>query len=56
LIASTTLGEVGGLQFGAVSPASWLGLGWLVLTAVGGFTAYGFLAKGIAGHRLNRVW
>jgi hypothetical protein len=25
-----------------------LGLGWLVLTAIGGFTAYGFLAKRVS--------
>jgi multidrug transporter EmrE-like cation transporter len=31
-----------------VSSLSWLGLGWLVLTAIGGFTAYGFLAKRVS--------
>jgi len=45
LIASTASGEFGNLHLGAVSRASWLGLGWLILTAIGGFTAYGFLAK-----------
>ena len=28
-----------------MSRSAWLGLGWLVLTAVGGFSAYGFLVK-----------
>jgi drug/metabolite transporter (DMT)-like permease len=45
LIASAATSEHTRLNLAAVSHASWLGLGWLILTAVGGFTAYGFLAK-----------
>jgi drug/metabolite transporter (DMT)-like permease len=48
LIASTVFGEFSRLHLEAVSRASWLGLGWLVLTAIGGFTAYGFLAKRVS--------
>ncbi len=48
LIASAALGEFHGLRLQAVSRASWAGLGWLTLTAVGGFTAYGFLAKHVS--------
>jgi drug/metabolite transporter (DMT)-like permease len=46
--ASALLGDIGGLELGAVSAQSWLGLGWLIVTAVVGFTAYGFLAKTVA--------
>jgi drug/metabolite transporter (DMT)-like permease len=45
LIAGTVSGHFSTLHLQAVSRSSWLGLGWLVLTAVGGFTAYGFLVK-----------
>jgi drug/metabolite transporter (DMT)-like permease len=45
LIASGVIGEFGRLNLSVVAPTSCLGLGWLILTAVGGFTAYGFLAK-----------
>src|SRR4051812_4896148 len=45
MIASATWGEFHTLRLEAVSSSSWLGLGWLVLTAIGGFTAYGVLAK-----------
>lgn len=48
VIASAALGEFNGFHPGAVSRSSWLGLGWLILTAVGGFTAYGFLAKRVS--------
>jgi drug/metabolite transporter (DMT)-like permease len=48
LIASAAMGEFSKLQFQAVSRSSWLGLGWLILTAIGGFTAYGFLAKRVS--------
>src|SRR3954465_981264 len=43
--ASLAWGGAGGLHLEAVSRPAWIGLGWLVLTGVGGFTAYGFLAK-----------
>src|SRR3954447_20885312 len=45
LVASLAWGEVGSLHLDVVSRPAWIGLGWLVLTGVGGFTAYGFLAK-----------
>jgi drug/metabolite transporter (DMT)-like permease len=45
LVAGAASGHFGDLRLHAVSRSSWLGLGWLVLTAVGGFTAYGFLVK-----------
>jgi drug/metabolite transporter (DMT)-like permease len=48
LIASTAWGDFSTLRLQAVSLSSWLGLGWLVLTAIGGFTAYGFLAKRVS--------
>jgi drug/metabolite transporter (DMT)-like permease len=48
LIASAVWGEFHTLRLAAVSSSSWLGLGWLVLTAIGGFTAYGFLAKRVS--------
>jgi drug/metabolite transporter (DMT)-like permease len=48
LIASAAWGEFHTLRLAAVSSTSWLGLGWLVLTAIGGFTAYGFLVKRVS--------
>jgi drug/metabolite transporter (DMT)-like permease len=48
LIASLAWGEVGSLHLETVSRSSWFGLAWLVVTAVGGFTAYGFLAKRVS--------
>jgi drug/metabolite transporter (DMT)-like permease len=48
LIASAVWGEFHTMRLEAISSSSWLGLGWLVLTAIGGFTAYGFLAKRVS--------
>jgi drug/metabolite transporter (DMT)-like permease len=48
LIASAAWGDFNTLRLQAVSLSSWSGLGWLVLTAIGGFTAYGFLAKRVS--------
>jgi drug/metabolite transporter (DMT)-like permease len=45
LAAAALMGDLGRLAPGAVSALSWLGLGWLTVTAVVGFTAYGFLAR-----------
>lgn len=45
LIASAAWGEWARLDLTGVPWRSWLGLGWLVLTAIGGFTAYGFLTQ-----------
>src|SRR3954452_21392781 len=42
LIASAASGEFQRLDFAALTWSSWLGVGWLILTAGGGFTAYGF--------------
>lgn len=48
LVASVARGEFSGLRPEAASWSSWLGSGWLILTAIGGFTAYGFLARRVA--------
>jgi drug/metabolite transporter (DMT)-like permease len=48
LAAAAAVGDLGRLEIGAVSALSWAGLGWLTLTAVVGFTAYGFLARAVA--------
>ena len=48
LAAAVLLGDVKGLELGAVTLQSWLGLGWLTLSAVVGFTAFGFLAKTVS--------
>ena len=47
LAAAGLMGDVTGLDWHAVSTQSWLGLGWLILTAVVGFTAFGFLAANV---------
>ncbi len=48
LVAALGHRDFEGLELGAVSLQSWLGLGWLVLSAVAGFTAYGYLAKTVS--------
>jgi len=48
MIASGIRGEFTQVHLEAVSRPAWLGLGWLILTAVGGFTAYGFLTKRVS--------
>jgi drug/metabolite transporter (DMT)-like permease len=48
LIADVALHEFSRLHLATVSQSSAMGLGWLVFTAVGGFTAYGFLAKRVS--------
>jgi drug/metabolite transporter (DMT)-like permease len=48
LLAALVLRDFEGLELGAVSWQSWLGFGWLILSAVVGFTAYGFLAKTVS--------
>ncbi|MBL6453982.1 EamA family transporter [Belnapia sp. T6] len=47
LIAASLKGDVTGLDWHAVSGQSWLGLLWLTLTAVVGFTAYGYLVSAV---------
>lgn len=44
-IAAALLGDFGRLDLEAASLVSCCGLAWLILSAVVGFTAYGFLAK-----------
>lgn len=48
LAAAAATGEFGQFDVGMVTAQSWLGLGWLVVSAVVGFTAYGFLAKTVS--------
>ncbi|SDD35009.1 EamA family transporter [Belnapia rosea] len=48
VVAAGLMGDVTSLDWHAVSTQSWLGLGWLTLTAVVGFTAYGYLAATVA--------
>jgi len=48
LVASAIRGEFSLVHFEAVASPAWMGLGWLILTAIGGFTAYGFLAKRVS--------
>ncbi|MBV9783830.1 MAG: EamA family transporter [Acidisphaera sp.] len=48
LIAATIRGEVAGLHLAAVSLMSWMGFAWLAITAIVGFTAYGFLVTAVA--------
>ena len=47
-IAAAALGDFGQLHLGSVSSTSWMGFAWLICTAIGGFTAYGFLAKTVS--------
>jgi len=48
LVAALVCRDFEGLRPGAVSLQSWLGLGWLTISAVVGFTAYGYLAKTVS--------
>lgn len=48
LVAALPLNAFSGLNLQAASRSSWFGLGWLVFTAIGGFTAYGYLAKRVS--------
>lgn len=48
LAAAAAIGEFERFDVGVVTAQSWLGLGWLVVSAVVGFTAYGFLAKTVS--------
>ena len=48
LVAALVFRDFDGLELGAVSLQSWLGFGWLILSAVVGFTAYGYLAKTVS--------
>jgi len=48
LIVAAATGGFRGLDLGAVTLASWAGLGWLVIVGVAGFTAYGYLARTVS--------
>jgi len=39
-IVALLFGDVGRLQLGNISAVSWLGFGWFIIIAVGGFTAF----------------
>lgn len=45
LVAAVMLGQFNGLDLGSVPGKSWIGFGWFMITAVAGFTAYGYLAQ-----------
>lgn len=45
LVIALLLGDLGKLHLAAVSTTSWFGFGWLIVIAIGGFTAFGFLSQ-----------
>ena len=45
LVFAMLFGGLGRLNLAAVSAVSWFGFGWLVVVAIGGFTAFGFLSQ-----------
>lgn len=47
-IIALLFGDLGKTNLGAVSMTSWLGFGWFIIIAVGGFTAFGFLTQNVA--------
>lgn len=47
LIIALLFGDIGRLHFATISTVSWLGFGWLIVIAVGGFTAFGFLSQNV---------
>ena len=48
LIIALLFGDLGRLHLAAVSTMSWIGFGWLIVIAIGGFTAFGFLSQNVA--------
>jgi len=48
LVVAAAMGAFNELDLLAVEPASWAGFGWLVIVGVGGFTAYGYLARTVS--------
>jgi drug/metabolite transporter (DMT)-like permease len=48
LLVAAALGTFNGLDLGAVTPQSWAGFGWMIVVGVGGFTAYGYLARTVS--------
>lgn len=44
LVGATFMGDFGRVDLAAFKLQSWAGFGWLILSAVAGFTAYGYLA------------
>jgi drug/metabolite transporter (DMT)-like permease len=47
LIIAILFGDFGRLHLAAVSTTSWLGLGWFIIIATGGFTAFGYLTQNV---------
>ena len=47
-IIALLFGDLGKINFEAISATSWLGFGWFIIIAVGGFTAFGFLTQTVA--------
>ena len=43
-VVAAAWGDFGAIDLGAVKLESWAGFGWLIISAVAGFTAYGYLA------------
>jgi len=48
LTIASALGDWGRLNFPEVSLISWMGFAWFIVIAVGGFTAFGYLAQTVA--------
>lgn len=47
LVIALLFGDLGKLDLTAVSAVSWLGFGWLIVIAIGGFTAFDFLSQNV---------
>lgn len=47
-VIALVFGDLGRINLAAVSMTSWLGFGWFIIIAVGGFTAFGFLTQTVA--------
>ena len=47
LVAAAVLFEPSRIELAQVASPSWLGMGWLILTAVVGFAAYGLLVRAV---------
>ena len=47
LVVAAVLFEPGGINFSQVGSPSWIGMLWLILTAVVGFAAYGLLVRAV---------
>ena len=47
-VVALLFGDLGRINLAAVSTTSWLGFGWFIIIAIGGFTAFGFLTQNVA--------